>query len=58
MHVHWCVEANPAQGNACIIHGGVEGLAGTQCCVRGQTAGSFRPMAAGMALPNEARRRA
>lgn len=51
MHVRWFVEANPAQGNTCIIHDGMEGLAGTQCLLRGQTVGSVRPMVAGMAQP-------
>lgn len=65
MHVHWCVEANSAQGKTCIIHDSMERLAATQCLVRGQTVGSIRPMAAGMAQPklkprafNEVRRRA
>lgn len=40
-----------AQGNACIIHDGIERLAGTQCLVKGQTVGSVCPMAAGMAQP-------
>jgi len=39
----------PAQGNTCIIHDGMEGLAGTQCLVRGQTVESVGPMVAGMA---------
>lgn len=39
----------PAQGNACIIHDGMEGLARTQCLVRGQTVGTV--MVAGMVQP-------
>ena len=46
-----CTEANPAQANTCIIHDGMEGLAGTQCPVRGQTVGSVCPMVTGMAQP-------
>lgn len=67
MHVRWFDEANSAQGNTCIIHDGMEGLARTQCLLRGQTVGSVGPVAAGMAQPkpkpgvlmlNEVKRRA
>lgn len=51
MHVPRCVDADPAQGNTCIIHDSMEGLAGTQCLARSQTVGSVRPMAAGMEEP-------
>lgn len=39
------------QRNTYIIHDGMEGLAQTQCLVRGQTDGSVCPMVAGIAQP-------
>ena len=58
MHVSVCVSAGesrqvPAQGNTCIIHDGMEGLAGTQCLLRSQTVGSVCPMVAGIAQANQ-----
>lgn len=37
--------------NACIIHDGMEGLARTQCLVKGRAVGTASPMVAGTVQP-------